>query len=49
LLGYYFQELTDSGQSEEADRLRPLQANPELNFIKVQPMNQQVDPSVSTE
>jgi glutamate synthase (NADPH) large chain len=49
LLGYYFQELTDSGQPEEAHRLQPLQANPELNFIKVQPMNQQVDPSVSTE
>ena len=49
LLGYYFKELTESGQTEEVERLEHLQSSPELNFVKVQPMNQQVDPSVSTE
>ena len=49
LLGYYHKELVDSGQFEEADRLMELQALPETHFIKVQPINQQVDPSISTE
>ncbi|MDB5081707.1 MAG: hypothetical protein JWP00_3631 [Chloroflexi bacterium] len=49
LLGYYFQELSDSDQAGEISRLRYLQANPEQNFVKVQPVSQQVDPSVSTE
>jgi glutamate synthase (NADPH/NADH) large chain len=49
LLSYYHAELEASGQHEEAARLMPLQSNPEQHFIKVQPVNQQVDPSISTE
>ncbi len=49
LLGYYHSELLDSGQVEEADALVKLQSSPEAHFIKVQPINQQVDPSISTE
>lgn len=49
LLGYYFNELVATGQQDEVERLEPLQANPELHFVKVQPINQQVDPSISTE
>ena len=49
LLGYYFKELEESGQSDEVGRLKTLQAAPESHFVKVQPVSQQVDPSVSTE
>jgi glutamate synthase (NADPH/NADH) large chain len=49
LLGYYFKELEESGQSDEVSRLKALQATPESHFVKVQPVSQQVDPSVSTE
>ncbi|HEX2911907.1 MAG TPA: glutamate synthase-related protein [Chloroflexia bacterium] len=49
LLGYYHAELEGSEQFDEAAKLMPLQANPELHFVKVQPANQQVDPSISTE
>jgi len=41
--------LEESGQSDEVGRLKTLQAAPESHFVKVQPVSQQVDPSVSTE
>ena len=49
LLGYYWAELELSGQADETQRLVPLLAAPEQHFVKVQPVNMQVDPSISTE
>ncbi len=49
LLGAYHAELLATGQEDVAYSLMPLQANPDAHFIKVQPVNQQVDPSISTE
>jgi glutamate synthase (NADPH/NADH) large chain len=49
LLGAYHAELVATEQFEEADHLLALQAAPDHHFIKVQPINQQVDPSISTE
>jgi|GEM_PF-53111 len=49
LLQYYFKELKTSGQSEDVERLSFLEESPEQHFLKVQPVNMQVDPSISTE
>jgi glutamate synthase domain-containing protein 3 len=49
MLGYYFNELELSDQTEEVERLAFLREVPEQNFLKVQPVNMQVDPSISTE
>lgn len=49
LLGYYKTELENSGQYDDAGRLELLTDAPEQHFIKVQPINMQVDPSISTE
>jgi glutamate synthase (NADPH/NADH) large chain len=49
LLGHFFRELEASGQSDEVERLSFLGEAPEQHFLKVQPINMQVDPSISTE
>ena len=49
LLGNYRSELVTSDQAEEAGRLDELIEAPEHHFVKVQPINMQVDPSISTE
>ncbi|WP_096201658.1 glutamate synthase-related protein [Bacillus sp. FJAT-45350] len=49
LLSLYIERLKEYGQDEEAAVVEELLANPEENFLQVNPMKQQADPSVSTE
>ncbi|MFN8159929.1 MAG: glutamate synthase-related protein [Solirubrobacterales bacterium] len=49
LLGHYAEELTASGQGEEAGRIAALAAAAGGNFLMVVPHRVQADPSVSTE
>ncbi|HEX8856377.1 MAG TPA: glutamate synthase-related protein, partial [Thermoleophilaceae bacterium] len=49
LLGYYAEELRQTGQPDEALRILDLAADPRAHFIMSVPQGQQTDPSVSTE
>jgi glutamate synthase (NADPH) large chain len=49
LLGHYVDELRATGQEEEAERIAKLAAEPQQNFIMSVPMQEQTDPSISTE
>jgi glutamate synthase (NADPH/NADH) large chain len=49
LLGQYTNLLAQNGQTEEANELRGLLANPENHFVQILPVKEQADPSVSTE
>ncbi|MGI9557598.1 MAG: hypothetical protein ACR2N5_06625, partial [Solirubrobacterales bacterium] len=49
LLGYYVEELGETGQDSEADRIRGLAANPRQSFLMLVPERLQTDPSISTE
>jgi glutamate synthase (NADPH/NADH) large chain len=49
LLGHYVDELVRSDQSEEADRIRAIVADPGRHFLMSVPQGEQTDPSVSTE
>ena len=49
LLGSYAEELTATGQADEADRVLALAAVPARHFLMAVPERDQMDPSVSTE
>lgn len=49
LLEAYAEELRDSGQESEADRMVALAANAQQNFLMCVPESEQADPSISTE
>jgi len=49
LLGYYAQELRETKQLEEADRIRGLASDAPANFLMLVPEKLQTDPSISTE
>src|SRR5437660_8063332 len=49
LLTRYADRLAASGQTDAAERVRLMSQNPMVDFIKVVPESQQVDPSISTE
>jgi glutamate synthase (NADPH) large chain len=49
LLGNYADELRATNQEDEAERIMNLAADPQQNFIMSVPMQEQTDPSISTE
>ncbi|MFZ5814071.1 MAG: glutamate synthase-related protein [Bacillota bacterium] len=49
LLGYYHQALLESGQSEAAAEVLDLMLDLDRNFTAIIPVNQQMDPVMSTE
>lgn len=49
LLGQYIDMLKAQGQEEEANKLAVLLQEPQKHFVKIVPVKEQADPSVSTE
>ena len=49
LLGRYADELSATGQADEAERVHDLAAEPRSHFLMSVPEGEQTDPSVSTE
>ncbi len=49
LLGYYVEELRETDQSDEAERIQRLAARPRESFLMLVPEKLQTDPSISTE
>jgi glutamate synthase (NADPH/NADH) large chain len=49
LLGIYIAELKGSGQTETAERVSALLADPERHFVRIAPVTLQADQSVATE
>ena len=49
LLGHYAEELRETDQPEEADRMIALAAGGGQNFLMIIPEKVQADPNISTE
>src|SRR5436190_3874548 len=49
LLGHYAEELRETGQGDEADRVLSLATEAQSNFLMSIPEQEQTDPSISTE